>query len=76
MGVLPACMTVHHVHAVPTGVRGPCQISWDSPVPIVSHPVGAGEKSGASGRAAIAFNLEPTLQPSSIFLFNAVYMIP
>lgn len=28
MAVLPACMYVHHVHAVPTEARRGCKIPW------------------------------------------------
>lgn len=41
MGILPSCMSVHHVHTVPSEVSQGCQIPLELELLVVSHHLGA-----------------------------------
>lgn len=41
MGILPSCMSVHHVHAVPSEFSQGCQIPLELELLVVSHHLGA-----------------------------------
>lgn len=60
MVVLPACLAMHHMHAVPSVARRGCQMHWDWGTENCELPHGI--TPGSSIRAASALNPEPLFQ--------------
>jgi hypothetical protein len=68
VGVLPTCMSMHCVHAVPVEARRGHQILLKLELPrVVSHHVGAGTQSQVLlGELMVLLTTEPSLQHQCI----------
>lgn len=68
MGILPAFVAMHQMHALTTEARRGQQIPWKwSHRPCVSYMRVLGIESRASARTASALDCELPLQPPDVF---------